>query len=39
MLTATLIIILTVTLIELLNLIMLIKRPLKYNFIKIKTIY
>jgi len=38
-LTATLIVVLTVTLIVLLDLIMLAKRPLKYSFIRIKTIY
>ena len=37
--TATLIVVLTITLIVLLNLIILIKRPLKYGFIRIKTIY
>ena len=37
--TATPIVVLTVMLIALLDLIMLTKRPLKYSFIRIKTIY
>ena len=37
--TVTLIVVLTITLIASLNLIMLIKRLLKYSFIRIKTIY
>jgi hypothetical protein len=37
--TITLIVALTITLIVLLNLIILTKRPLKYSFIRIKTIY
>ena len=38
-LTATLIVVLTIMLIASLDLIMLAKRPLKYGFIRVKTIY